>query len=104
MKCRAFFMKQADRSQDGDDVNIVDLTLDRQVSTGIGSAERQFRVEVAVHSKGNGDIDVDVQSYFTESAGRKNKQEHLQSFLVLNKFGDVIMGEKSEAVSACLAR
>jgi len=28
----------------------------------------------------------------------------LQSFLVLNKFGDVIMGEKSGAVSACLAR
>lgn len=90
--------------QDSSDVNIVDLTLDRQVSTGSGSADRQFRVEVAVHSKGNGDIDVDVQSYFTESAGRKNRQEHLQSIIVLNKFGDVIMSEESEAVSACLAR
>jgi hypothetical protein len=89
---------------DGADVNIVDLTLDRQVSTGSGSAERQFRVEVAVHSKGNGNIDVDVQSYFTESADRKNRQEQLQSIIVLNKFGDVIMSEESEAVSACLAR
>ncbi len=99
------FIHEAGRPvSDGDDVNIADLTLDRQVSTGIGSAERQFRVEVTVHSKGNGDIDVDVQSYFTESAGKKNKQDNLQSFLVLNKFGDVIMGQKSEAVSACLAR
>ena len=89
---------------DGADVNIVDLTLDRQLSTGSGSAERQFRVEVAVHSKGNGDIDVDVQSYFSESADRKNRQEHLQSIIVLNKFGEVIMGEKSQAVGACLAR
>ena len=90
--------------KDGDDVNIVDLTLDRQASTGSGSAERQFRVEVTVHSKGNGEIDVDVQNYFIESAGKKDKQENLQSFLILNKSGEVIMGQNSMAVKACLAR
>ncbi len=88
--------------KDSNDVNIVNLTLDRQVLIGSGSAERHFIVEAAVHSKGNGDVDVDVQSYFSESAHKKDKWENLQSFLVLNKFGEVIMGEKSAAVNACL--
>lgn len=97
--------KEAGRPvKDRSDANIVNLTLDRQVSMGSGSAERQFRVEVAVHSKGNGNIDVDVQSYFSESANEKNKQAVVQSFLVLNKFGEVIMSQTSEAVGACLAR
>jgi hypothetical protein len=80
------------------------LTLDRQISTGSGSAERLFRVEVAVHSKGNGEIDVDVQSIFSDPADKKSKQDYQQSFLVLNESGKVIMGQQSKAVSACLAR
>lgn len=90
--------------RDEKDVNIVDLTLDRQISTGSGSAERLFRVDVAVHSKGNGEIDVDVQSIFSDPADRKSKQDYRQSFLVLNQSGKVIRGQQSKTVSACLAR
>jgi len=88
--------------KDKDDVNIVNLKLDRQLSTGSGSNERQFIVEVVIASKGNGEIDVDVQSYFSKSQGRKDKQEYLQSILVLNKYGKVIKGDKSAMVNACL--
>ncbi len=90
--------------KDRNDVNIVNLTLDRQVSAGGGSAERQFIVEVAIHSKGNGNIVVDVQSYFSKSADKKDRQENLQSILVLNEHGKVVMSENSAAVKACLAR
>lgn len=88
--------------KDKDDVNIVNLKLDRQLSTGSGSNERQFIVEVVIASKGNGEIDVDVQSYFSKSQDKKDKQEYLQSILVLNKYGEVIKGDKSAAVNACL--
>jgi hypothetical protein len=77
------------------------ICIDRQVTRhrfAGGSSSRGHRAQ-----QGNGDIDVDAE-LFSESAARKIKQENLQSFLVLNKFGDVIMGEKSKAVSACLAR
>lgn len=89
--------------KDKNDVNVVSLKLDRQLSVGSGSNEKQFYVEVAVHSKGNGEIVVDVQSYFSKSQGKKDKQENLQSILVLNKYGKVINGDKSAAVNACLA-
>ena len=95
------FNEAGQQVKDKDDVHIVDLKLDRQVSAGSGSAERQFIVDVAVHSKGNGNVDVDVQSYFSET-GNKNRQENIQSFIVINKSGKVISGQKSAAVSACL--
>jgi hypothetical protein len=88
--------------EDKNDVNVVSLKLDRQLSTGSGSDEKQFYVEVAVHSKGNGEVVVDVQSYFSKSQGKKDKQENLQSILVLNKDGKVIKGDKSAMVNACL--
>ena len=90
--------------KDRNDVNIVNLTLDRQVSADSDSAERQFIVEVAVHSKGNGNIVVDVQSYFSKSTDKKDRQANLQSILVLNEYGKVVMSENSAAVKACLAR
>jgi hypothetical protein len=89
--------------EDKNDVNVVSLKLDRQLSVGGGSNEKQFYVEVAVHSKGNGEVVVDVQSYFSKSQGKKDKQENLQSILVLNKYGKVIKGDKSATVNACLA-
>lgn len=98
------FNEAGEDVKDKDDVNIVNLKLDRQVSVGSGSKERQFIVEAAVHSKGNGNIDVDVQSYFSKSADKKDRQENLQSIFVLNKSGKVIMNENSSTVEACLAR
>lgn len=90
--------------KDKNDVNVVNLTLDRQVSAGSGSAERQFIVEVAIHSKGNGDVVVDVQSYFSKSANKKDKQENFQSIIFLNKDGEITMSENSAAIKACLSR
>jgi hypothetical protein len=97
------FNEAGEEIKDKDDVNIVNLKLERQVSVGSGSRERQFIVEATVHSKGNGNIDVDVQSYFSKSAGKKDRQENLQSIFVLNKSGEVIMNEYSSAVEACLS-
>lgn len=97
------FNEAGQEVKDKDDVNIVNLKLDRQVSKGNASKERQFIVEIAVHSKGDGNVDVDVQSYFSET-GKKNRQENIQSIIVLNKSGRVISGHKSAAVDACLAR
>lgn len=90
--------------KDKNDVNIVNLNLDRQVSIGKGSAERQFIVDVAVYSKGNGNVDLDVQSYFSGSAGKKGKEENIQTIMVLNQDGEIVMSENSAAVNACLAR
>ena len=90
--------------KDKNDVNIVNLNLDRQVSIGKGSAERQFIVDVAVYSKGNGNVDLDVQSYFSGSTGKKIKEENIQSIMVINQDGEIVMSENSAAVDACLAR
>ena len=98
------FNKAGKPVKDSNDVNIVNLKLDRQVSVGKGSAERQFIVDIAVYSKGNGNVDLDVQSYFSESADKKDRQENIQSIMVLNKDGAIIMSENSPAVNACLAR
>ena len=86
---------------DRDDVGVVVLKLDRQVSVGSGDARRQFVVEAAVHRKGSGDVDVDVQSHLS---GSDRGLEDTQSFLVVNQSGDVATGQHSPGVKACLAR
>ncbi len=65
---------------------------------------RNFIVDVAVHSKGNGNVDLDVQSYFSGSAGKKEKQENIQTIISLHQDGEIVKSESSAAVNACLAR
>ncbi len=86
------------------DVNIVNLNLDRQVSIGKGSAERQFIVDVTVYSMPSGNVHIDVQSYFPRSTGKKNKQDNMQNIMTLNKEGEIVIAENSEEVDACLTR
>ena len=80
------------------------FTLDRQISTGKKGAGRQLIVEATVQTKANGSITVDVQSYFEGSGGKNDRQEDLQSLMVLSKGGDIMMGDPSDAVMDCLAR
>ncbi len=82
----------------------VDLKLDRRVAIGKGPLERQFIVNVTVYSKGNGDVNLDVQSYFSESADKKDKQENIQTTIFFNQDGEIFGSQKSAAVEACLAR
>jgi hypothetical protein len=78
--------------------------LSRKVPVGSGSEERQFIVDVAVHSKGDGYINVDVQSYFSKSTVKNDMQEDLESILNINKLGEIITVKNSAAVKACLVR
>ena len=96
--------KEAGKSvKDINDVNVVNFGLDRQISAGSGSSEGQFIVKGIVNSKGNGKIFVDVQSYFSKSADKKDKQEYMQSVFEIDNTGKIIQSEKSAAVDACLA-
>ncbi len=97
--------------KDRDGVNITYLNLDRtnlnlnrRLPIGKGSLERQFIVNVVVHSKGNGNVDLDIQSYFSRSTGKEDKQENIQTILFLNQEGEIVTAEKSAAVDACLRR
>lgn len=97
--------------KDKDAVNIVSLNLDRvdlklnrRLPIGIGFLEKQFIVNVDVHSKGNGNVDLDVQSYFSGSAGKEDKQENIQAIIFLNQKGEIYWNENSAIVDACLRR
>ncbi len=90
--------------KDSNDVNVFNFGLDRQVSAAGGSSEGQFIVKGIVNSKGNGTIYVDVQSYFSKSADKIDKQEYMQSVFEIDNTGKIIRSENSAAVDACLAR
>ena len=88
--------------KDKNDVNVVSLDLNREISAGKDS-NGQFIVDVIVNTHGDGNIHVIVDSYFSKSAGKKDKHKEVQSILVLDKYGKVIESEKSKKVKACLA-
>ncbi|MGA3281529.1 MAG: hypothetical protein ABSD50_11155 [Smithella sp.] len=83
---------------------VVTLDLDRQESLSV-SADRQFIVNVAVHSLYDDNIHVDVQSYFSSSGNNvKDRQEYLENLIQINKFGEIMADKESAAVKACLAK
>jgi len=83
---------------------VVTLDLDRQESLSV-SADRQFIVNVAVHSLYDNNIHVDVQSYFSSSGNNvKDRQEYLENLIQVNKFGEIMADKESAAVKACLAK
>jgi hypothetical protein len=83
---------------------VVTLDLDRQESLSV-SADRQFIVNVAVHSLYDNNIHVDVQSYFSSSGNNiKDRQEYLENLIQVNKFGEIMADKESAAVKSCLAK
>lgn len=94
------FNKAGKPLKDKNSENIVSLFLDRPTVNG------DFIVSIAVHNKDNSNIEIDVQSYFSESKGKKEKRESLETLLTINKYGKVIEGHEtaSASVNACLAR
>jgi hypothetical protein len=94
------FNKAGKPVKDKDSEKIVSLFLDRPTVKG------DFIVSVAVFSKDNSNVEIDVQSYFSESEGKIGKQESLQTLLTIDKYGEVIDGHEtaSAGVKACLAR
>jgi hypothetical protein len=90
--------------KNSNDDQVVTLDLDRQESLSV-SADRQFIVNVAVHSLYDDNIHVDVQSYFSSSGNNvKDRQEYLENLIQVNKFGEIIADKESAAVKACLAK
>jgi hypothetical protein len=82
----------------------VDLKLDRRLPIGKGCLERQFIVNVVVQSKGNGDVNLDIESYFSGSAGKNDKQENIPTLILFNQNGEILNSQNSAAVNACLER
>jgi hypothetical protein len=80
--------------------NIASLFLDKPTRSG------DFIVAVAVHNNDDGNVVIDVQSYFSKSKGKKDKRDNLQTILILDKYGKLIEGHESASakVNACLSR
>lgn len=91
-------------SNNMNDVNVVNLHLNRIGQ--VGSKEGQFIIEIKVISHNNGDIYVDVQGYFSKLAGKnhREKQYEIDDGLIVNKLGGIINQDISKSVKACLAR
>jgi hypothetical protein len=89
--------------KDKDDVNAVNLDLNREIASG-ANADEQFIVTIVVNTHGDGTIVVIVESYFSKSAGKKDKHDEARSVMRLDKYGRVTESEGSPAVKACLTR
>jgi len=100
------FNKVSRPDKDINDVTIADLTMSKEKSTLSRSLPvngSQFVVSVLVANHGNGYSIVSVESYLSKSGGEKDKQEDIQSFMSLSKFGEIIQSQQSKTVKRCIS-